>query len=81
MAPPPGTGAARALWLTRRLRAAILVACLGAASVAWMLGSPTVAGLALVVALEETWETSVVVAALRRQVAGTPLRGPRPART
>jgi hypothetical protein len=31
------------------------------------MGSPTVVGLALVIAAEETWETSVVVSALRRQ--------------
>ena len=66
-------GASRSLALTRFLRATILVACLAAAGAAWMLGSPTVVGLALVIAAEETWETSVVVAALRRQLRGEPL--------
>jgi hypothetical protein len=65
-------GAARALVLTRILRATILVVCLATAGAAWMLGSPTVMGLALVIAAEETWETSVVVAALRRQLRGEP---------
>ncbi len=65
-------GPARALRLTRVLRATILVVCLATAGIAWSLGSPTVAGLALVIAAEETWETSVVVAALRRQVRGDP---------
>ncbi len=66
-------GAARALLLTRALRATILLVCLGTAGAAWMLGSPTVMGLALVIAAEETWETSVVVAALHRQLRGAPL--------
>ena len=66
-------GASRALVLTRLLRATILVVCLATAAAAWMLGSPTVVGLALVIAAEETWETSVVVAALRRQLRGEPL--------
>ena len=65
-------GTARALLLTRALRATILVVCLGTAAVAWALGAPTVTGLALVIAAEETWETSVVVAALRRQLRGEP---------
>ena len=65
-------GPARALLLTRALRATILVVCLVTAAIAWTLGSPTVVGLALVIAAEETWETSVVVAALRRQLRGEP---------
>lgn len=63
-------GPARALLLTRLLRATILVLCLTTAGIAWALESPTIAGLALVIAAEETWETSVVVAALRRQLRG-----------
>jgi len=63
-------GPARALLLTRVLRATILVVCFVTAGIAWSLGSPTVAGLALVIAAEETWETSVVVAALRRHLRG-----------
>ena len=55
-------GPARALLLTRALRATILVVCLVTAGIAWTLGAPTVAALALVIAAEETWETSVVVA-------------------
>ena len=66
-------GAGRALVLTRLLRATILVVCLATAAAAWTLGSPTVVGLALVIAAEETWETSVVVAALRHQLPGAPL--------
>ena len=66
-------GASRALVLTRLLRATILVVCLATAAAAWTLRSPTVVGLALVIAAEETWETSVVVAALRRQLRGEPL--------
>jgi hypothetical protein len=65
-------GPARALLLTRMLRATILVVCLVTAGIAWSLGAPTVAGLALVIAAEEAWETSVVVAALRRQLRGEP---------
>ena len=65
-------GASRALLLTRLLRATILVVCLPTAAAAWMLGSSTLLGLALVIAAEETWETSVVVAALRRQLRGEP---------
>lgn len=65
-------GPARALLLTRALRATILLVCLATAGIAWSLGSPTVTGLALVIAAEETWETSVVVAALRRQLRGEP---------
>lgn len=68
-------GATRAVQLTRLLRAGILVGCAAAASVAWFHGATTVAALAVVVALEEAWETSVVVAALRRQMRGVP--GPR----
>ena len=75
MATTNHAGATRALQLTRLLRAGILVACATAAGAAWIYGAPTVAGLALVVAVEETWETSVVVAALRRQVQGA--TGPR----
>ena len=63
-------GPERALLLTRALRATLLVTCLVTAGVAWTLGSSTVVGLALVIAAEETWETSVVVAALRRQLRG-----------
>ena len=65
-------GPARALLLTRALRATILVVCLVTAGIAWTLGSPTVAGLARVIAAEETWETSTVVAILRRQLRGEP---------
>jgi len=61
-------GPERALLLTRALRAGILVACLAAAGAAWAAGSATVMVLALVIAAEESWETSVVVAALRRQL-------------
>jgi hypothetical protein len=67
-------GAARALLMTRVLRATILVVCVAAASAAWAMGSSTVLGLALVIAAEEMWETSVVVGALRRQLHGVPLR-------
>jgi len=70
MAPRLDFGPERALLLTRALRATILVACCVTAGIAWTLGSPTVVGLALVIAAEETWETSVVVAALRRQLRG-----------
>jgi hypothetical protein len=66
-------GASRALLLTRLLRATILVVCGIAAVAAWMAGATTVVGLAVVIAAEETWETSVVVAALRRQLRGEPL--------
>jgi hypothetical protein len=65
-------GARRALLLMRALRAAIVVACLATAAAAWNTGAHTVFGLALVIVAEETWETSVVIAALRRQVHGTP---------
>jgi hypothetical protein len=58
--------------LTRLLRATILVVCLATAATAWLLGSSTLVGLALVIAVEETWETSVVVATLRRQLRGEP---------
>jgi hypothetical protein len=61
-------GARTALLLTRLLRAGILVVCLGVAGAAWVTGATTVMGLALVIAAEETWETSVVVAALRHQI-------------
>jgi hypothetical protein len=64
--------AARALLLTRLLRATILVACAVSAYAAWVMDSPTVAGLALVIAAEETWETSVVISALRRDLRGAP---------
>jgi len=66
------TGARHALLLMRALRAAIVVVCLATAAVAWNMGAHTVFGLALVIVAEETWETSVVIAALRRQVHGTP---------
>ena len=65
-------GPARALVLMRVLRAGILAACLATAGAAWAMGSSTVLGLALVIAAEETWETSVVVAALRRQLRSMP---------
>jgi hypothetical protein len=61
-------GARRALFLTRLLRGAILIVCLTVAAIAWAMDATTVMGLALVIAAEETWETSVVVAALRRQL-------------
>jgi hypothetical protein len=66
-------GASRALLIARLLRAAILVVCGITAAAAWMAGTSTVVGLAVVIAAEETWETSVVVAALRRQLRGEPL--------
>lgn len=72
---PGNDGARTALLLTRILRAGILVVCLGVAGAAWLAEATTLMGLALVIAAEETWETSVVVAALRRQ-----LRGPDAAR-
>ena len=81
MEPTDASGAARALRLTRMLRATILVVCLGVATGAWMLDARTVAALAIVIALEETWETSVVVAALRRQVGGAPVPHRWPSRT
>ena len=68
------TGARQALLLIRFFRAAMLVVCLGTAAAAWILGSPTVLGLALVIAAEETWETSVVVSALRHQLRNPPAR-------
>ena len=73
MAPGTDLGATRALLLTRLLRATILIVCGVAAAAAWMVGASTVVGLALVIAAEETWETSVVVAVLRRQLRGDPL--------
>ena len=73
MAPGTDLGATRALLLTRLLRATILVVCAATAVASWMVGASTVVGLALVIAAEETWETSVVVAALRRQLRGEPL--------
>jgi hypothetical protein len=66
-------GAERALRLMRIMRAGILVLCLAGAAAAWVAGSPTVLGLALVIAAEEMWECSVVVAALRRESRGAPL--------
>ncbi len=66
------SGAGRALLLMRALRTGILVVCLATAGVAWVMGSTTVLGLALVIVAEECWETSVVIAALRRQVRDTP---------
>jgi hypothetical protein len=66
-------GARRALLLTRLVRATILVVCGTTAAAAWIAGASSVVGLALVIAAEETWETSVVVAALRRQLRGEPL--------
>lgn len=74
-------GAARALLLTRLLRAGILLVCAAVAGSAWMRGATTLAGLAVVIAVEETWETSVVVAALRRQLRGTPVPRHRVERT
>jgi hypothetical protein len=63
-------GARTALFLTRLLRAGILVVCLAVAGAAWLAGATTLMGLALVIAAEEAWETSVVVAALRHQLRG-----------
>jgi hypothetical protein len=63
-------GARRALLLVRALRAAIVVTCLTTAGVAWTMGAHAVFGLALVIVAEEAWETSVVIAALRRQLHG-----------
>ncbi|MEO6029084.1 MAG: hypothetical protein ABIR79_19635 [Candidatus Binatia bacterium] len=65
-------GAARALLLMRILRAGILTVCCAAAVAAWMAGSRTVLALAIVIAAEEMWECSVVVAALRRAALGAP---------
>jgi hypothetical protein len=67
-------GAARALLLTRVLRATILALCSASAYAAWVMESPTVVGLALVIAAEETWETSVVIAAVRRGLGAAPMR-------
>jgi hypothetical protein len=69
---PAHVGAERALVLMRFLRTGILVLCLVAAGAGWAAGSPTVVGLALVIAAEDAWECSVVVAALRREAGGTP---------
>ena len=63
-------GAARALAMVRALRATIVLACGATAVVAWTRGATTLLGLAIVIAVEETWETSVVVSALRRQLRG-----------
>ncbi len=63
-----GSGARQALFLIRLLRSAILGVCLVTACIAWTVGSTTVLALALVIAAEEAWETSVVVAALRHQL-------------
>ena len=63
-------GADRALLLMRILRAGILLVCCAVAGAAWMAGSRTVLGLAIVIAAEEMWECSVVVAALRRATLG-----------
>jgi hypothetical protein len=68
-------GADRALLLMRVLRGAICALCLAGAAAAWMAGSTTALGLALVILAEEMWECSVVVAALRRESrGGAPLR-------
>ena len=73
-------GAGRALLLMRILRATICAVCLVGAGAAWMAGSTTALGLALVILAEEMWECSVVVAALRRESrGGTPLRWSAPA--
>jgi len=63
-------GADRAVLLMRILRAGILVACCAAAAAGWIAGSQTVFGLAVVIAVEEMWECSVVVAALRQTTNG-----------
>lgn len=63
-------GADRALLMMRILRAGVFGLCCAAAGAAWMAGSPTVLGLAVVIAAEEMWECSVVVAALRRAADG-----------
>lgn len=65
------TGIHRALLLMRVLRVGLLVACLVTAGVAWALGSRTIVALAVVIAAEEAWETSVVVAALRHHLQAT----------
>ena len=65
-------GARRALLLMRALRAAIVVTCFTTAGVAWTMGAHTVSALALVIVAEEAWETSLVIAVLRRQVHGAP---------
>jgi hypothetical protein len=67
-------GAERALLLMRVLRAGIGGLCVAGAGAAWMAGSTTALGLALVILAEEMWECSVVVAALRRESRGAPLR-------
>ena len=76
----PYFGADRALLLMRILRASILATCLVVGGVAWMAGSTIVPSLALVIAAEEMWECSVVVAALRRESRGAavPPRGALP---
>jgi hypothetical protein len=61
------SGARRAVGMTRALLALILVVCAAAAALAWVMESPTVFALALVIAAEETWEISVVLGALRRE--------------
>ena len=66
----PHFGADRALLLMRILRASILATCLAVGGAAWMAGSTTVLSLALVIAAEEMWECSVVMAALRRESHG-----------
>ncbi len=70
---PAHAGADRALFLMRLLRAGIVGLCLVAAAAGCAAGSPTVTGLALVIAAEEAWECSVVVAALRRETRGATL--------
>ena len=70
MAAATNLGAARALLLMRILRAGILLLCVAGAGAAWMFGSATAIGLALVILAEEMWECSVVVAALRRASHG-----------
>jgi len=65
-------GAARALGMIRAFRAAIVLACAVGAYAAWIAGATTLVALALVVAIEETWETSVVASVLRREIRGDP---------
>jgi hypothetical protein len=63
---PALIGAPGALRLVRGLRAVILAVTLPTAAIAWLAGAPVLAGLALVIAAEETLETTTVIRALRR---------------
>ena len=64
--PPSLTGAPGALRLARWLLAVILAVTLPVAALAWLNGATVLAGLALVIAAEETLEITTVIRALRR---------------